>query len=190
MPVLNLFWTSPESEPLLIEPPQIQPPVCSVEPLPAIEDEEVLAFESGAGAVDIAGLQPAASLALKRFEGLIASSGGTITVTSAYRPPAYQEHLQQVWDKWMVEMRDNVEPGCAALKTDSAREFLHHGLLESQRPATYSEHTTGLAFDAAVLLPLRGRKRLRIDKLARRAGLDRPVAASDPVHFRVIGRRG
>jgi hypothetical protein len=159
-------------------------PACLVEPLPAIEDQEALAFESGAP-VDVDGLTPRTALALNRFERLVSSVGGSIFLTSAYRPAAYQDHLQQVWDKWMLEMRDNYDENCADIKAATAEEFTRHQLLEKQRPVSMSDHTRGISFDAAVLVP-RGRRRPSLDALARRAGFKRPAIAKDPVHFRLI----
>ena len=109
-------------------------------------------------------------------------------LTSAYRPAAYQGHLQAVWDKWMLELRDLQTIECQELRSEVEREFLSHGLLETQRPATFSDHTLGTAFDAMVYFPSGRRKARRVntDRLARRAGLYRPVRAQDPVHFRLM----
>jgi hypothetical protein len=162
-----------------------------MEPLAAVTDPEALAFESSRGTdgtVQRDGLTPATAMALTRFESIIVSAGGTITLTSAWRPPAYQEHLQAVWDKWMVEMRDNRAEECQELRSEVEREFVDHGLLETQRPATISDHTRGMAFDAIVVLP-HSRRRVSADRLARRAGLFRPVRFQDPVHFRLATGR-
>src|SRR5260370_15227581 len=129
---------------------------CLVMPLPPIQDPVALAFENGfggsSGAVDRDDMVPGAARALQRFERVVNTAGGTITVTSAYRPTAYQQHLQQVWDKWMDELRNNVEPVCQPLRMQVRQEFRHHGLIESQRPATTSDHTRSLAFDASIEL--------------------------------------
>jgi hypothetical protein len=187
LPVLKIFSYAPQPEslPLFLE--EISPePACFVAPLSTIEDESALAFEQLAGSqgvVDVDGLTPQTSFALMRFQQIVRSAGGSITMTSGYRPPAYQAHLQELWEKWMYELRTNTLAECQDLRTEVLLEFSRHGLMESQRPATTSDHTLGLAFDAVVLVP--GRARRRIDLLARRAGLYRPVAAADPVHFRL-----
>jgi hypothetical protein len=190
-----MSWFLPESLQLAIEPPPPPPvPPCLVEPLPAIEDLEALDFETGVGTtgvVNIAGMHPAVSRALSRFERMVGSAGGTVVLTSAYRPAAYQAHLQDVWDKWMIELKDNYAPECQALRAEIGDEFTNHQLLETQRPASFSDHTRGIGFDAAVILPRRarlGRKRVGIDGLARVAGFRRPARASDPVHFRFVAR--
>jgi hypothetical protein len=168
---------------------------CLAMPLPPIQDPVALAFENGFGGgsrgVDRNDMVPGASRALQRFERVVTSAGGTITVTSAYRPAAYQQHLQQVWDKWMRELRNNAESACQPLRMQVRQEFRHHGLIESQRPATTSDHTRGLAFDASIELPpppakLR-RKAPTLDKLARLCGLRRPDIGHDPVHFKFLG---
>jgi D-alanyl-D-alanine dipeptidase len=162
--------------------------------LPPIEDAEALVFENGlggsSGAVDVADLTPATARALTRFEQVITSAGATLTVTSAYRPAAYQQHLQAVWDKWMRELRKNVDPACGQLRVEVGEEFIHHSLLETQRPATSSDHTLGLAFDAIVVLPYlkpSRRRRFSLDRLARLCRLRRPNLRHDPVHFRLVG---
>jgi hypothetical protein len=164
---------------------------CPVTPLQEIEDEQALSFENSSGSfavVDVDGLTAHAQVALARFQRLVSSAGGSVSITSAYRPAAYQEHLQSVWDKWMVELRSNTDPDCQQLRAEVRDEFEKHTLLESQRPATISDHTRGLSFDANVRLPFRRPKgkRAGVDALALRAGLRRPHIAQDPVHFRVV----
>lgn len=163
---------------------------CAVEPVAAIEDLEALSFENTTVRVNLDGLTPRAARALDRFQRTVDSLGGNITLTSAYRPPAYQLHLQQVWDKWMNELRDNTDPGCQDLKAQVAQEFIHHQLLESQRPVPFSDHTKGIGFDAAVYIPKSARLRRRpvkLDRLAAMFGLRRPDIWRDPVHFRFRG---
>jgi len=169
---------------------------CLVEPLAPIVDAEAAAFENGIGGiapgVDTADLTSGTARALARFEHVVTTAGGTLTITSAYRPPAYQQHLQAVWDKWMNELRDNHEQQCEELRTRVGREFAHHRLLETQRPVNVSDHTRGLAFDAAVVLPKAARPRARVvslDRLARLCSLRRPDVLHDPVHFRLASAR-
>jgi hypothetical protein len=166
---------------------------CTVSPLAPIRDPEALAFENasgGARAVDVENLTPATARALARFERIIAAKGGAIKITSAFRPATYQKHLQQVWDKWMLELRYNVEPSCEGLRAEVRREFVRHQLLETQRPVPFSDHTRGVGFDAAVTLPAAlklKRHRPTLDALARLCKLRRPDVVHDPVHFRLVG---
>jgi len=155
-------------------------------------DTGALAFETSTSP-DIENLQPPMARALLKFQRLVSSVGGTFELKSAYRPPAYQQHLQEVWFKWMLELRNNRQPGCQALRAEVADEFSRHHLLERQKPATSSDHTRGLAFDATVILPVAGRikkRRISLDRLALLAGVRRPDIVHDPVHFRLdLGRR-
>jgi hypothetical protein len=160
-------------------------PACSVGPIPPLDDAEGRSFEAASGTaaeVNLSGLTPATHVALARFQRSIASLGGKVEVTSAYRPPAYQAHLQVVWDKWM-QLRGHMEPGCAEVRAQVEDEFKRHQLLASQRPVPFSDHTRGIGFDAAVLL-----RSGRVDRLALRAGVRRPDIVHDPVHYRLLER--
>jgi len=177
-----------------LEPP---PPPCNVAPLPAITDSDALAFEGMVGVapvVNVDGLTPGTSRALNRFEELVTRAGGEMYLTSAFRPEAYQQHLRDVWYKWMDELRDDEDPACATLKAQVADEFTRHQLLPTQHPVPVSDHTMGIGFDAAVQFPaLTGRarrRRISLDRIARMAGMMRPDIRRDPVHFRLIGGRG
>jgi hypothetical protein len=181
-------FTAPELEELVMTEPFSG---CPVEPLAEVSDTEALSLENrtGAlGAVDLDGLTPSTAVALAKFQRMVNAVGGSIAITSAYRPSAYQEHLREVWEKWMVDLRYNTDPLCQDLRAEVKEEFSRHTLLESQRPVLFSDHTRGLSFDAAVRLPRmkKGRKfRVSVDLLARRAGIRRPDIRRDPVHFKL-----
>jgi hypothetical protein len=166
-------------------------PGCSVAPLKPIDEAVARRLEASAGSniVDVADMIPAAARALNRFESKVASVGGTMTLKSAYRPAAYQKHLQDVWYKWMDELKHNQSPACQVLRTQVEEEFVRHRLIETQHPVAVSDHTRGLAFDATVDLPAAAKvgRRLTLDRLARLAGLLRPAIAADPVHFKFLG---
>jgi hypothetical protein len=164
---------------------------CAVAPLDPIADPsaEQLEASMGSDVVDVRDMVPAAARALDRFQSKVEGVGGTIVLKSAYRPAAYQKHLQNVWYKWMAELRNNQDPGCQSLRAQVGEEFTRHRLIETQHPVAVSDHTRGLAFDATVELPLYAAKgrRLTLDGLARLAGLLRPAIAADPVHFKFFG---
>jgi hypothetical protein len=167
---------------------------CKVAPLPEIVDAEALTFEKDAepAVVDLEGLMPTMAQALESFKELVNSVGGTFDLKSAYRPPAYQAHLQEVWVKWVKELRNNRTSGCRALREEVGAEFARHQLLVRQQPVTSSDHTLGLAFDAAVAMPHAARlnrRRVTVDKLALLAGLKRPNSRRDPVHFKLLPDR-
>ncbi len=164
---------------------------CSVAPLSPVWDPRAAVFEAGAGTmamVDTTGLTEATAGALARLEELVIKMGGRLELKSAYRPVAYQEHLQEVWDK-MRALRRNRQPGCQAIRADVSAEFSRHRLLVTQRPVTDSDHTRGVGIDAALILPAGARlkrRRISLDRLARSVGFKRPDIRHDPVHFRLL----
>ena len=166
-------------------------PGCSVAPLDPIEETSAAQVEiSGANVVDVEDMIPAAAVALGKFQDKVASVGGKMVLKSAYRPAAYQKHLQNVWYKWMSELKDNDDSACQTLRSDVQEEFTRHRLIETQHPVAVSDHTRGLAFDATVDLPPKakmGRRKVTLDGLARLAGLLRPAIMADPVHFKFLG---
>ena len=183
-------WIKPLLAPAPIPESAHPAAVCKVAPLPAITDPEALVFE-GSVAPSTNGLIPAMNRALAKFQQLVSSLGGTFILKSAYRPPAYQAHLQQVWFKWM-ELRNNRDPGCQPLRATVEAEFTGHHLIETQKPVNSSDHTRGLAFDATIYMPaMRSRKKrpVNLDHLALLAGIVRPDVARDPVHYKLVPGR-
>ncbi|MGA3240814.1 MAG: hypothetical protein ABSG03_31470 [Bryobacteraceae bacterium] len=166
-------------------------PGCTVAPLDPIEETSAAQLEiSGANVVDVNDMVSAAAVALGKFQDKVASVGGKMVLKSAYRPAAYQKHLQNVWYKWMSELKDNHDPACQILRSEVEEEFTRHRLIETQHPVAVSDHTRGLAFDATVDLPPKakmGRRKVTLDGLARLAGLLRPAIMADPVHFKYLG---
>lgn len=187
---LSLFQSpEPAHEVLNIQLPAPPPPfveACAVEPIPPIEDLAALDFEDGAS-LDTKHLHPETARALTRFEQKVSAVGGSMTLTSAYRPASYQEHLMAVWDKWS-EMQVQTNPACNSLRAQIDEEFNKHALLATQRPVAVSDHTLGVGFDAMVLLPedveIR-RKPVDVDDLAKLCRLMRPDPLRDYVHFRL-----
>jgi len=167
---------------------------CRVAPLPEIEDPDAQAFEKNAESAPAAldGLMPDTAQALDTFKEMVTSVGGTFELKSAYRPLAYQAHLHDVWVKWVKELRNNRTSGCQALREEVGAEFRRHQLLVKQQPVPVSDHTLGLAFDAAVAMPRAARlnrRRVTVDKLAALAGIRRPNSRRDPVHFTLLPQR-
>jgi D-alanyl-D-alanine dipeptidase len=167
---------------------------CKIAPLSEIGDPEAQAFEKNAetAPADVDDLRPDAAQALDTFKEIVTSLGGTFELKSAYRPPAYQAHLHEVWVKWVKELRNNRSSGCRALREEVGAEFTRHQLLVKQQPVPVSDHVLGLAFDAAVAMPRAARlngKRVTIDKLAALAGMKRPTIRRDPVHFTLVPQR-
>ena len=164
---------------------------CAVAGLTPIEEAGAVSFEANAGTlamIDTTGLTQATASALARLQQMVAAIGGRLELKSAYRPLAYQEHLQAVWDKWKT-LRHNRQPGCQILRAEVGDEFARHRLLETQRPVTNSDHTRGVGIDAALILPAGARwkrRRVSLDRLAKMVGFGRPDIRHDPVHFRLL----
>jgi hypothetical protein len=150
---------------------------CVVPPLTEITDTDALHFEN-VDPIDEARLTSAMKTALSCLRQQVAGVSGTLTVTSAYRPPPYQQHLREVWDRWN-DLRNLRDPDCEGLRAQVQQEFLRHKLKLAQRPASASgQHTQGQAFDAGWTLP----SGTTIDVLAAHCNLRRPIV-KDPPHF-------
>ena len=150
---------------------------CTIPDLPPITDPDVQLFENSPNRADTTRLTSRMQTALECLKS--AAAEGSPSTGSAYRPPAYNQHLIDVWEKWMYELIDNAKPACAALKTKIHGHFQRHDLLETQQPVPNSRHTRGEAVDVSIdpALP-------NIDTLARNCcNLRRPLPVRDPVHF-------
>ena len=91
------------------------------------------------------------------------------------------------WDMPQIRelLEQRVSYDTSPVQLEVQREFESHQLLPSQRPATSSDHSLGISIDASIVFA-KGKRRSRVDRLARRAGLVRPHIQRDPVHFRLI----
>ena len=158
---------------------------CPVSPLTPLTDPAALNFEAG-NTVDTSGLQPAMQTALSCFQTAVAAAGGNTSsfVSSAFRPVAYQNHLREVYDKWL-QLKSKSIAGCQSLKTQVQQEIDKHGLGHlTIRPASPTgPHTTGDAFD--VNIRSTGLSITRLDELATGCDLRRPHPLSDAVHFQL-----
>lgn len=148
---------------------------CPINDLPPITDPDVLAFEANPNLSDTTRLTPQMQTALSCL--LTAAAAGSPTVGSAYRPPAYNQHLIDVFEKWKI-LIDDKTPACASLKTKIQQHFTTHQLILTQPPVVGSRHTQGLAVDVTINLPSAS-----IDALAASCGLRRPLPVKDRVHF-------
>lgn len=106
-------------------------------------------------------------------------ANGNLDISSAYRAPEYQLHLQELWDKWDA-LYQNKSIECKALKTEIQNHFTWHELIKKKkaRPHSNSAHTRGEALDMNSSL---GREAL--DKVAGTCGLERRSPDGDPPHY-------
>jgi len=164
---------------------EIVVPGCPVDDLPLITDTEVQLFEDNPDRSDTDRLTPRMGMnagpppgALLCLTSAIRNAGGTFSVGSAYRPPAYNQHLIDVWKKWVDELKGEKRPACASLRTKIQGHFQRHKLLVTQQPVRNSLHTQGEAVDVTISL-----SKAKIDTLANGCDLWRPLPKKDPVHF-------
>lgn len=160
---------------------------CEVDPLTPITDPDALGFEDGSNRVREDKLSESMSTKLNCLRDAVSSAQGALTVTSAWRPQSYQDHLREIADKFkklreLVE-HDHVDECRPAPCLDAIRE--HRG---SHGPGSEvgrtSLHTTGEAFDAVWSRVTDS----TVDSLASGCQLMRPYPSSfadggDPVHF-------
>jgi len=129
-------------------------------------------------AIDIANMTQGTRNALTCLQNAVGAAGGSLSVTSAYRPQSYQDHIRDVWDKWQA-IKDRNDAACAQTKAQVQTEWNRHGL--TFQPAAVSNHTSGRAFDANW-----SPGTLNIDQLANGCSLSRSVPGDD-VHFEYTG---
>jgi hypothetical protein len=135
----------------------------------------IAAFTPDPYGIDTAGLSAATQTALTCLQNAATAAGGSLTVTSAFRPQTYQNHIREVWDKFQ-KIRNWNEAECNTVKANIQAEWNLHGL--AFQPAAVSNHTAGTAFDANWNLPAG----VSIDTLAAGCSLSRCVPG-DNVHF-------
>ena len=154
---------------------------CDIPPLTPITDPAAIAFENG-NRIDTQNLTQATQTGLTCMQNRVAALGGAMTLSSAYRPVAYQDHLREVWDTWDA-VRNRQEPECQAVRDEALAEFQNHGLLLTQRPAAgnpNAPHAQGIAIDATLTGLPAGETP---DTVAAFCGMHRPWPNNDPVHY-------
>jgi hypothetical protein len=161
---------------------------CHIMSLTPITDPIAQQFEAQGGqVVNTAGLAPTMSAAYQCLSNSIANQQHQLSLNSAYRPPAYQLHLREVWDKWNTENLRNINTGvCQMVKMEVQTEINRHGLQNLlTRPAgSTGRHTQGLAID--VNYSATGLPQQTVIGLATQCGLYRRLPIKDPVHFELI----
>jgi hypothetical protein len=161
---------------------------CDVEPLQPVTDPDAIPFETGDPIrEDMLSTDMQTNLACLRTA--VTGANGTLTVTSAWRPQSYQDHLRELVVKHpkliQLALMEDVEeclpaPYYLAVHPD----FVRHGL--NRNAARTSAHTAGQAFDANWSTSVNS----TIDGFAAQCGLYRLLLQSasrggDPIHFTV-----
>lgn len=163
-------------------PPTVAPPAvgvaCSIPPLSAITDSSAQQMEAMNGnAVIWTNTDPRLQPCVNR---LISSAGGT--VTSAYRPPAYQTHLYEIRDRWCTQgLQSNSNSACSSLKNIVSNEIdKHFGLRWSCRNAVgaTSRHSSGTGVDISGVNAT--------SEVLRQSCLTHPIYQDDIVHYELV----
>lgn len=189
-------------------------------PLTEVTDPEAILFNDAAhdeqSIVDKTKLTTEMKAALSKFTAFIDGNSGKITVTSAFRPTAYQSHLYELKTKYLELLKvkgikyvkskggyptilvDESVPeadACGPIATMVNEEISTHELLKGDNqnaPAVSapgkSYHEYGLAFDATIKGLPKNPKNL-LDKIAKAAGLWRPCKEKDAVHFQLLNTK-
>ena len=154
---------------------------CSIAPLTPLTDPTAISFENG-NSIDTVNLMLPTQTGLDCMRRTVPQLGGSFTLTSAFRPVTYQQHLREVWDTW-IDVRYKLEPECLELLNEAQAEFQRHRLLLTQRPAAgnpNAPHSRGVAFDARITGLPSGNS---VDTVAAACALHRPWPVVDPVHY-------
>lgn len=93
---------------------------------------------------------------------------------SGYRPPAYQTHIREVYDKWQL-LKNNNDAACADTKRKVQIEFDHHSPFAHQ-PGNTSPHSLRRAIDISLS------NYADADTIAAGCNMSRSVP-NDRVHF-------
>jgi hypothetical protein len=119
---------------------------CPVAPLTPVTDPEAIEHERGIYSTrpDISKLSARAAEGAQCILQRVKSLGKRAKFSSAYRPPTYQTHLREVWDKWKL-LENNTEAACAALREIVAAEMDRHSIVH--QPGKTSRHSLGNAVD-------------------------------------------
>ncbi len=156
---------------------------CPIPDLPNITDPIVQTFEDDPDHSDTEHLTSRMKTALDCLETAVQNAGGAYSVGSAYRPPAYQAHLQAVWNKWR-ELKVSDNPDCAARRTSITDHKIRHKL--RRRPVDSSYHSLGEAFD----MTISGLPDWQVENLSVECHVYIPDPVGDPVHFLYTDRAG
>lgn len=178
--------------------PQIYPQcgavTCPIAQLPdpiiPLADTEAWTFEQANGNIfDYANLSQSMKDGVLCMEREVPILGGTTNRESGYRPPGYQRHLQEVWDK-NVEIDEKFDTlsaaqkqACAALITQARNEMSTHRIRFRPVNGSCHEQKPACAFDMRVTMPSGDRLDASIDFAAGGCGLRRFNFYRDPNHL-------
>jgi hypothetical protein len=123
---------------------------CPVSPITPITDPDFEQYENGrySHAPDLEHLTSGTAAGAQCIVREARNAGSRARTTSGYRPPIYQTHILEVYDKWQL-LEHNEDPVCAEVKASVLIEWNKHGPFAHQ-PGTTSRHSTGRAVDISL----------------------------------------
>lgn len=120
-PCLNVAGSFTQTAAPAAKVPSVPSVVCSVQPLSKLTDPLALQMEGGETVI-WENTDPQLKKCADKFIGKV---GGT--VTSVYRPQAYQTHLFEIQNKWCAQgLKSNKSEVCSSLRVDIANEVSKH----------------------------------------------------------------
>ena len=141
----------------------------------AITDPDAIRFENGDNIREDR-LEATTATKLQCLRSAVTARGGVLSVNSAWRPQAYQNHLREIVDKLAAIDKHRSKPACKVIYNELVSEKSRHGL--GTVVGLTSRHTLGTAFDANWT----GISTVQLDLLAAACNLSRPIL-NDPIHF-------
>lgn len=118
---------------------------CPVAPLTPITDPIALQFERKENPVIEDKLTASMKTKLACLRKEVAAAKGILTVNSAWRPPAYQDHFYEIKTKYDL-LGTKETPGCRLIKIGIAAKYKNHG--PTGLIGKNSKHNIEEAFDA------------------------------------------
>lgn len=177
---------------------------CPIPPLEPLVDPEAIRFEGANGNIvtyeDLNGvirmdpsMLPDGGGNVGHIECLnqaVTAADGHFQLESAWRAPAYQRHLQDVYNK-MLELKLTADPACDALRAEVANEMDAHDINYTGPRGAPTRHTEGKAIDIATNFGLPTTGSDSIDNLATGCELKRLIKRrlrdKDPGHLSLDG---
>jgi len=160
----------------------VVPTGCPVPALSPLTDSLALQMEGGQTVI-WANTSPQLQSCVNKFIDKV--GGGT--VTSAYRPQAYQTHLYEIRDRWCTQnLKTNTNTLCSALKSAISAEVTKHGLSACGAvAATNSTHGSGTGVDISFPSNI-SHGSAAVLKAASESCLTWPNYSNDAVHYSLV----
>lgn len=148
---------------------------CPVGPLAALTDPVAIDHEKRKyeKTPDLEHVVPEVREGLACIVQKVAALGGDAHATSGYRPPQYQAHFVEIYQKWL-QLKDNESEACRKRKQEITAEKNLHKI---HIAVPNSKHPTGLAVDIS------GVPESSADEIAALCNMYRPDPKRDAVHY-------